>query len=402
MKIKIDTVLTRLGAGGPPVVCVTLTRGLTSKGYEARLLVGRCDERHDRDMSYLLRPHDSVHWIPSMSRALSPIGDILALWRLFQAFRRTKPDIVHTHTAKAGTLGRVAARLAGVPVVVHTFHGNVLGGYFCPTVSRIVRAIEWCLGHLTDHVCVVSEQQARELSGTYRVIPRSKVRVVRLGLELDRFRRLGDSPRRTLGITVGWLGRFVPIKNLELLAEIVACCVRREIPVRFIVAGDGPRQTLVLDLVDRFGPSIVEWTGWVGAVESVIERCDVLIQTSKNEGTPVALIQGMAARRPFVSTAVGGVNDMTEGPVLRAKGGSRWFANAVLCEPRPESFADALEELAYQRDVLGKMGSRAAVFSRNFEFDALVRNLDELYRELLVAKGRMMPEAPVLEELTIR
>ncbi len=137
---KVLQILTRLGAGGPPLSVILTTRHLNLLGYSTRLVTGRCDHV-DLDMSYLLDPSDPVEWVDEMSRSVSFKNDLMALWRLYRIMRTVRPSVVQTHTAKAGMLGRVAAKLAGVPVIVHTFHGHVLTGYFSPRVSMGIRLL---------------------------------------------------------------------------------------------------------------------------------------------------------------------------------------------------------------------------------------------------------------------
>jgi glycosyltransferase involved in cell wall biosynthesis len=380
-------VLTRLGAGGPPIHAVLLTRAMTARGYESALVTGQCGAQ-DGDMSYLLSPGDTVHWVPEMSRAVLPGKDARALWRLFRLMKKLRPTIVHTHTAKAGVLGRIAARLAGVPVVVHTFHGNVLSGYFPEPVSRMIRLIERILAYFTDAVCVLSPQQAVELVERFKIAGRSKVHIIRLGMDLEPFRRLEcPSPGRN-SLTVGWLGRLVEVKNVPLLLAAVEETLRRTGSVRFLVAGDGPEREAMKEASKRFGDKGFEWLGWIRDVAPVMAQCNVLLQTSRNEGTPVALIQGMAAGRPFVSTAAGGVVDMASGPIIRQSEGSRWFANGVLTDAEPSAIAGVLCELAGAPQLVSSMGRHAQSFAlTNYNLGALVDRLDRLYSALIARKA---------------
>jgi glycosyltransferase involved in cell wall biosynthesis len=388
----IVRVLTRLGAGGPPIHAVLLTRELSKFGYSSILVTGSRDQQ-DGDMSYLLREGDRVHSIPQMSRAVSPWQDLRALIALYRFLRRVRPSIVHTHTAKAGALGRLAAWLAGVPVVVHTFHGNVLDHYFSRPANLAIRMVERALACVTDGICVLAPQQASEIAGR-GVAPRRKIHVIPLGMDLTRFSEtasLLNLARATLRqgrITVGWMGRFVAIKDIPLLLAVVKATLRSTDKVRFVIAGDGPEAPAVKAVAEEFGPQRCEWLGWREDVDAVLAGCDVLLQTSRNEGTPVALIQGMAAGRPFVSTPAGGVVDMVAGPLRREQDGCRWFDNAILVEPRAAAFAAALRALAEDPDQIAAMGRRAAEFARaTYSLPTLLRSLDELYSGLLVRKS---------------
>lgn len=387
-KPRILQILTRLGAGGPPLIVIALTREIARTGYAARLVTGQCD-RSDLDMSYLLAPGDPVDFVPEMSRSVSFRDDLKALWKLVRIIRKFRPDIVHTHTAKAGALGRVAARLAGVPVVVHTFHGHVLSGYFSASKSRMVRVAERMLARITDTICVVSQQQANDMVDRFHVAPADRVRVIPLGVDMEQFRKLPPPQRKDGFLTVGWLGRFVDVKNLALLLKVVEETFRRTDRIRFVVAGDGTQRALIESIPPEWAENgRMVWLGWQQDVTGVVAQCDLLIQTSRNEGTPIALIQGMAAGRPFVSTPAGGVVDMVDGRALREENGCRWFRNGVLADPDPAVFASCLCELQSRPDEIERMGREAARFvASRHDLESFAAAYDNLYTELLARKS---------------
>jgi len=378
-------VITRLNIGGPAIHTLLLTREMAALEYRTVLVAGSC-EPEDGDMRYLLQAADQVHWVPELSRSVRPWRNLKALWRLWRLLRRERPAIVHTHTAMAGCLGRLAAVLSGAPIVIHTFHGNSLNEYFSRAWAGVFRRIEQLLARFTDALCVVSPQQAMELSAKFHVAPAHKFHVVPLGLELDDYFGL-HPPAGNGPLTVGWFGRMVPVKNIGLLAATIEIALQRSQDIRFVIAGDGPDRTALTDLLELYGGR-VEWLGWQREILPAMARCDVVLQTSRNEGTPVALIQGMAAARPFVSTAVGGVVDMVSGSAERATGGARWYANGVLTESNAHTLADVLEALAENRTLVSRMGLAGRAFaSRQYRKETLVGNVDALYRELLNKKG---------------
>ena len=376
-------VITRLNIGGPAIHTLLLTREMAAQ-YHTVLVAGSC-EPEDGDMHCLLQPAAGVRWLPELSRSVQPWRNLKALWKLCRLLRRERPVIVHTHTAMAGCLGRVAAVLSGAPIIIHTFHGNSLHAYFSRVPAGVFRRIEQLLARFTDALCVVSPQQAAELSAKFRVAPAHKFHVVPLGLDLDDYCGLrppaGGGP-----LTVGWFGRMVPVKNVALLAATIKSALERSPNIRFVIAGDGPDRPALAGLLDLYAGRM-EWLGWQSEILLAMARCDVVLQTSRNEGTPVALIQGMAAARPFVSTAVGGVVDMVSGGVQRAIGGTRWYANGVLVEANPHTLADVLETLGKDRALLARMGLAGRAFAaRQYRKETLVANLDALYRELLQNK----------------
>jgi glycosyltransferase involved in cell wall biosynthesis len=373
-----------------------MNRELAKLHYNITLYTGKC-ETGEEDMQYLVQADEQIQHISTMRRTISVVHDIRALLQLISAFRLTRPLIVHTHTAKAGVLGRVAARLTGVPVIVHTFHGNVLTGYFSSPVNAIFRIVERTLARITDAICVVAPQQAAELSEC-RLAPPSRFHVIPLGLDLRAYETLACEKLPDGPFTVGWFGRFVPVKDLGLLCSIVKETLQAGLNVRFLIAGNGPERHIVEALAKEYGSDRVAWLGWRRDIAPVLAECHALIQTSRNEGTPLALIEGMAAGRPFVSTAVGGVVDMVYGPEIRSSPGLRWFSNCILAVNQPANFVNALAELASNRNLLHSMGRAGAVFvGQQYSKDRLRTNLDQLYTALLKDKGVIKDGVPAVK-----
>jgi len=229
-------------------------------------------------MDYLLSPADPMIRVASLAAPISLFRDICSLLQLWWVMRRLRPHIVHTHTAKAGALGRLAARLAGVPVIVHTFHGHVLDGYFSQTISYLFRWIEQWLARFTDKICVLTPGLADELSDKFRIAPRSKFEVVPLGTDLTPYRDLPDPAEEPF--TVGWLGRFVAVKDVHLLVRVIEQTLRQRPDVRFLVAGSGPDHKWIARSAELY-PRNVELLGWRQDVLPVLARCNVLLQTSR-------------------------------------------------------------------------------------------------------------------------
>ncbi|MGA2132388.1 MAG: glycosyltransferase [Bryobacteraceae bacterium] len=383
---KIVRIITRLNIGGPSIHTLLLTRELRACPYRTVLLAGSCDPG-EGDMRYLVRSDDPVCWVPELSRSVRPMRNLKALWRLWRLLRRERPAIVHTHTAMAGCLGRLAALLSGVPIVIHTFHGNSLAEYFSPVPAAVFRRIEQFLARFTDILCVVSPQQAHELAAKFHIAPARKFRVIPLGLDLDDYVALRP-PKPDGLLVVGWFGRMVPVKNVPLLAATMQEILARRPDIRFLIAGDGPERH-ALDAVLARHPDRARWLGWQHEILPVMARCHVVLQTSRNEGTPVALIQGMAAARPFVSTAVGGVVDMVAGVSPRQTPGASWHANGVLANSDAGALADALAALADDRALSSRMGLAARAFAaEQYRKETIVKNMDALYRELLQSRRK--------------
>jgi glycosyltransferase involved in cell wall biosynthesis len=319
--------------------------------------------------------------MPGLGREVRPWRDLQALVGLYRMMRSFRPQIVHTHTAKAGMLGRIAARAAGVPVVVHTFHGHVLRGYFGRLTTAFYRAVERRLGASSDALVAVSEAVKSDLVAL-GVAPDAKIRVIPLGLDLESL--AGPLPRGSLrreadvsdrAPLVGIVGRLAPIKDVGTFLR-AALGGRAAMPeARFAVVGDGEERARLEEESARQGlGGAVFFHGWRRDMAEVYGDLDVVVNCSRNEGTPVALIEALAAGRPVVATRVGGTPDLLgEGRrgALVPPGDADALAAAVL-----EALRGSEQTRARSRE------GRAYVLSHHSS-RRLVDDVDALYRELL-------------------
>ncbi len=333
--MKIVRVIARLNVGGPAKHVVWLTAGLQQPDCESVLIAGTVPPGEE-DMGYFAAEHGvTPHFISEMSREIS-LKDLLSVWKLYRLFLRERPDIVHTHTAKAGTVGRVAgwfyrwmtpSALIGRPrdcKFIHTYHGHIFHGYYGRVKTGIFLTIEKLLALLiTDRIVVVSEQQRREIQETFGVGRSEQFTVVPLGLDVAAFadwRNRRESFRHELNagsdeILVGIVGRLTEIKNIEMFLEAVARFKEmgevQSLPVRFVVIGDGGLRAKLEHQAQTLGlTSIVVFAGNRNDPESFYPALDMVALTSRNEGTPLTLIEAMANARPVIATAVGGVVDL--------------------------------------------------------------------------------------------
>lgn len=379
-------IITRLAGGGPPVHATLLNRNIDHHGFDSVLVFGNCGPT-ERNMEYLIEPGDKIERVPELRANPNPLHDLRALYQLWRLIRRYKPDIVHTHTAKAGVLGRIAAVLGGCSCVVHTYHGHVLEGYFRPWANRLIRLAERTLGRLSTALCTVSQQQAGELSDRFDIAPEDKFRVVPLGLSLEPYLEIPPPNFHQERLQIGWMGRFVAIKNLKLLREIAELSQIRKLPIDFLIAGDGPERAEFVEQTRARALSNVHLLPWQDRVEPFLNQCHLMILTSHREGTPLALIQGMAAGRPFVSTPAGGTVDLAVG-VSRMESRSWWYDNSVLVASDAFVFTDVLERLLAERSLLEGMSVVSRGFARSvFSETRLVSDVAALYTELLAAKA---------------
>src|SRR5574341_1277707 len=294
-RLRVARVISRLNVGGPARHAILLTAGLDPAAFESRLYVGAPGPA-EGDMLPLAEAR-RVHpvAIPGLGRAIHPGRDVAALCRLLREFRTFRPHIVHTHAAKAGALGRLAAWLARAPVTVHTFHGHVLRGYFSPPVTGAFRAVERALSRRTTRIVALSPAQRADLLAMGIGRPR-RVAVVPLGLELDPFleaqarrgalrRRLGLPPEAKL---VGAVARLVAIKDHATLFAAAARVVQADPAVHLVVAGDGPLRAHLEVLAARGGlAGRTHFLGWWEDLPALYADLDVLALSSRNEGTPV-------------------------------------------------------------------------------------------------------------------
>lgn len=330
-KIKILRTIARLNIGGPAIHVHLLTTGLNPARFETILVTGSISEQ-EGDMSYLF--HDDQHQhcrISVLQRDISITMDIRVIYRIFKLLCQLRPNIVHTHTAKAGFTARTAALIYNLVFgkrikIVHTFHGHVFEGYFNRLKSRLFVYIERFIAHGTDAIIAISQSQQKDLAEKYCIAPVEKIRIVELGFDLAPFLstdRFKGQFRKQLGVgahtlLIGIIGRLVPIKNHEMFLDAAALFLKDhpEYDVQFVIIGDGEcRRSLeaycqAKNLMDH----VIFW-GWVRHVSLVYADLDILALSSLNEGTPVSIIEAMASSVPVIATQVGGIQDLMGKPV---------------------------------------------------------------------------------------
>jgi glycosyltransferase involved in cell wall biosynthesis len=426
--MKIVRVIARLNVGGPAKHVVWLTKGLQTPECESLLVAGTVPPGED-DMGYFATEMGVTPiFVPEMSREIS-VKDALTIWKLYKLFRRERPDIVHTHTAKAGTVGRAAGLLyrwftprlfLGHPRpcrFVHTYHGHIFHSYYGPLKTRLFLAIEKVLaGMITDRIVVVSEQQRREINEEFEVGRAQQFSVIPLGLDTSVFANWsnrGQPFRAELGmnagdILVGIVGRLTEIKNHEFFlraaAEFKVLSRPTHAVVRFVVIGDGSLRNKLEQLAASLG--LAEDVIFVGSrrdLESVYPALDIVALTSRNEGTPLTLIEAMANSRPVISTAVGGVVDLLGEPALTPQGLPTRERRAAQDSEVPfvirergiavspndtAGFAKGLALLVADADLRREIGERGLQFvAHHYAKERLLDDVRALYADLLQRKS---------------
>ncbi|WP_141576684.1 glycosyltransferase [Actinomadura sp. WMMA1423] len=378
-RIRVMRVIARMNVGGPAVQVATLMRGLDPERFEQRLYCGHVGE-DEADYTEMCAPDIEPHHVPTLGRAVRPGGDVRSLAHLAAAMRGFRPHIVHTHTAKAGALGRVAAVAARVPARVHTFHGHLLHGYFPPAKTRLLIGAERAFARLSHRLVAVGPQVRDDLLAAGIGRPEQYV-VAAPGLALaplpERRKARHELGLPESGPVVAYVGRVTGIKRPDRLLEVMEA-VRRDVPaVRFAVCGGG-------DLAGEFAAraarldGAVRMLGWRADVETVYAAADLVLLTSDNEGTPVSLIEGGMAGLPAVATRVGGVASVVEHGVT-----------GLLAPPRADELAHRVLELLRDDHLRLSMGERArARTTERFGPGRLVGDMEALYSALAAERGR--------------
>ncbi len=346
-------------------------------------------------MSYYAREKGvSFFSIPALKRELNPINDFLAFKQIYSLIVKGKPDIIHTHTAKAGSLGRLAALVYNLfpghkkIKIVHTFHGHVLSGYFSRFKSLLFILIERFLASFTDQVITVSESVKEELI-KLGIVSRKKIRVIPLGLELEKFLEL---PVKTANnsYNVGIIGRLVPVKNHRLFLEAAAKISRdsKHLDVCFKVIGDGELRQDLENYARELEIKRIEFLGWEKDLAAVYSGLDLVVLVSLNEGTPVSLIEAMASSRAVVSTDVGGVGDLMGNELKlnkQERARFRVFQRGILVKSGDnEGLAEAItfilaDDQLREAIVVAAKGYVRTAFSK----ERLVRDIEDLYEKLV-------------------
>lgn len=371
---KVLRIIARLNVGGPAIHVTNLNKYLDKNyGYESLLVYGSLSAG-EGSMEYLAEDLRAII-LPELGREINLLKDLKTVWRLYKIIRREKPDIVHTHTAKAGTVGRLAAKLARVPKIYHTFHGHVFHSYFGKLKTQIFLFIEKFLARLTTKIIAISAKQKNELLA-YRIARPEKFTVIPLGFELDKLQNLQNTNywhgKFNLSANtklVGIVGRLVPVKNHEYFLEIARAVCARTDNIRFVIIGGGElRGQLEKSAEAKNLTGKVFFAGFENDLQKIYGDLDIVVLTSLNEGTPVTLIEAMACGKPVVSTEVGGVGDIVENNI-----------SGYLCgQNAPEVFAEKIISLAQEpNNNFGKIAQEKIL--KTYGVQRLAEDINNLY-----------------------
>lgn len=403
LRIRVLRFIARLNIGGPSIHVHLLTTGLDSQKFYSTLVTGKISPR-EGDMGYLfVSSKEKPIIINELQREISPLMDMKAFLQIFRVLQRENPDIVHTHTAKAGTSARLAAMIYnrfanGNTHTVHTFHGHVFSGYFSRTKSLMFIWIERFLARSTDVIIAISQSQKRDLSKKFCIAPAAKIKVIPLGFDLTPFFQgpaLKGQFKKSVGLCddsllVGIVGRLVPIKNHVLFLNMARSFLDQnpDIDVKFVLVGDGELQDTLKAHAQKNGlTQHVHFCGWRKDLPDVYTDLDILALTSENEGTPVSIIEAMAAATPVISTDAGGVQDLlgpkNEGSVQE---GFVVCERGILCRKNDAAgFARGLKYLVeMDKSQKDEMVENANDFvDKTFSEKRLLQDMETLYLKMM-------------------
>lgn len=389
-KIKILRIINRFNIGGPTYNATFLTRFLSDE-YDT-LLIGGLPEEGEADSLHILEEYNvKPLLIKELQRTPNFKSDRLAYKKIKQIIQEYQPDIVHTHAAKAGALGRNAAKSCGVPVIVHTFHGHIFHSYFGKIKTRLFQFIEQRLAKKSTRIIAISETQKSELANEFHIAKASKIKVIPLGFDLHKFNNNSEINRKITRekfnikddeIAIALIGRLAPIKDHAFFLDVIESIQNQtNKSVRVFIVGDGEERDAIekrikeIKQTDRFR---IEMTSWIKDIAAFNPGMDIICLTSKNEGTPVSLIEAQASNVAIISTDVGGVRDI----LIENETGFIVTKGAI------NEYTEKLLELIEDDKLRNSMAKKGWPFVKEkFHYSTLVRNVEDLYKELLNEKG---------------
>lgn len=389
MKPNVIIVLNRLVIGGQAVDTIPLAYYLQNY-FNVLILYGE-KEADEIEASFLLEqyPNLQVKKIKQLRRTINPITDLIAFFSIVQQIKKHKASIVHTHGSKSGLLGRLAAWLLSVPVIVHTFHGHLFHSYFNSIGNFFIKNIERLLAKISTHIIALSDEQFKEITKTYSIAPSNKVSIIPLGVdekalqlsvELNREKFRTQFNLLPTDIAIGIVGRVVPIKNHFLFLEIVKqILATNNTNTYFFIVGDGATTKELMQYLNSSGISFANkladgskiiFTSWIEDMASVYHGLDIVLLTSFNEGTPLSIIEAQFCGKPVIASNVGGVKDTF------ANGKSGYLIDGF----KVENYTEKLQLLINNSELRNNMGNAAISFATNtFNKQNEVLAIQQLY-----------------------
>ena len=390
--MKVLRILNRFNLGGPTHNASFLTKFLEPE-FNTKLIAGiKLDSEHGSEFM-LSKLGIKPIYVKEMHRELSIYNDFKAFLEIKNIIREFKPDIVHTHAAKSGALGRLAAISENVPIILHTFHGHVFHSYFGKIKSKIYIIIERFLAKYSTKIIAISELQKKDLVNNYSICNDEKIEIIPLGFDLEIFEVGNDDKRAKFresfnldhdSIAIGIIGRLTKIKNHELFIKSANNLLKRSSKkLKFFIIGDGEEKDNLKGIADNLGIKFREaelsknqlfFTSWIKNIDHALAGLDIIALTSLNEGTPVTLIEAKASKKPIISTDVGGVRDI----IKNQETGILVKSNDA------DDFSKKLEELVENEEMRNRIAENGyEAIKQKFSYTRLVEDMRSLYLRLI-------------------
>lgn len=380
--MKIAHIITRLVAGGAQRNTLICAAHQSSLGHDVTVVSGLETGSEGSLHELAERAAYRTLFLRPLVRNVDPVQDLQALVELVRLFRRERFELVHTHTSKAGILGRMAAALCGVPIVIHTPHGHVFHSYFNPWKTKAFELVERWVGPLADAMVFLTRRELHEHL-CVKVVSQSQGYVIPSGVDLSSFLPLRSSAP---GFVVGYVGRLASVKGPVELVEAFAIHAKTHPGSQLLLVGDGPERSLVEDSIAQLQIGCqVRLVGWQNRIESFLESMSVLVVPSLNEGMGRVVVEAMAAGLPVIATAVGGLLDLVEPGVtgFHVGVGDR------------SAMAEALDRLAEQPELRSRLGECGRQRAQEYSEQVMLDRLDRLYERLARVKGAVYLDAPI-------
>jgi glycosyltransferase involved in cell wall biosynthesis len=389
---RILRIMHRINVGGPTFHAALLTSYMNPEIWETKLLAGKLS-KGEKSGEYILDQYDvSAQYIPGMYRSVGFYNDLRAFVFIYSMIREYRPTVLHTHASKSGFLGRIAGFILGVPVIVHTYHGNVFKGYWSSPISMLAQFIERILAKITTKIVTISQSQYNEIVNEFKISDSYKTKVIPLGLDLQKFKDNIFNKRKLFRkkygvdkeICIGILGRLDSVKNHQLLLKSFAYAKSRTgSRVVVFIIGDGIELEGLFQLSSNLKLSYkykndsedlydVNFMSWREDIDTILSGLDLMALTSLNEGTPVSLIEAQVSGLPIITTNVGGVSDI----VMRSKN------NKIINSFSEDVFGEELLSLLSRIDIDELRVPNMEVFKK-YNYNRLVNDIEQLYLDLI-------------------
>ena len=410
MKYKVLHIITRLDKGGSAENTLLTILGLSKERYDMTLIKGASlestmsdEERraNEKDLKKISDSGVSVITIDELVRKISSLNDLRAFIKLFLVIRNGKYHIVHTHTSKAGVLGRWAAWFCRTPVIIHTPHGHVFYGYYGRFVTQIFKIMERVTALVTDRIITLTDREKQEHIN-FKIAPPEKFITIHSGVDTKRFFEIAVADTKRLKMEfnipddfmiIGTVGRLIGIKGhkyfIQAAHKVIKSLqpsefkIQNYIGIKFIIVGDGPLMTYLKREANLLGISdSVIFTGWRADVPAVMSVFDIFVLPSLNEGMGRVLVEAMLLKKPIIASNVGGIPDLI-----------RNGENGILIPPAsPDKLAEAIIDLIKSKDKRNRMGERGRFIAESYSDKAMVEEIENLYEEVLSACRHCMAD----------